>query len=498
MSGGTGFGITPQGFVAPQLTDLQTNLNQSLQSQIGADINTQAESFFGQLTGIMAFELSLVWQAMQDVYGSQTPDTAFGASLDNVGSLRGIPRLQAAPSIVQNVKLFGTNGTLVPAGTKFSVQNAPTSVFGSNGNVTLGAGQNCVQTLSFSTVPASGSWTVANEEQATGALAYNISASMLQTAIRTLPFCSGCVVTGNTTSGFTVTFAGPGTGGLMVQPQFTTTSTLLDGSSAAVTVVPAITQPGIDQADVNVTATATGPIIANAGTLNNIVTPVSGLTNVLNVTDAILGRNVESDNAYRVRMAEELQIAGAGTVEAIRAKLLAVPGVTSALVYENTSDITDLNGRPPHSFEAVVSGGTDADIAETIWLAKPAGIASFGEDSYVITDSQGQNHTIFFSRPELVNIYITANLTVNLNFPADGDSLIQEILLTYVNGLGQGVSVVVDPYLVAQLASIPGIDDATLLVGTAPSPTESNNIPIEAFQQAASQSGFIIVNSTEG
>jgi uncharacterized phage protein gp47/JayE len=500
MSGGTGFGVTPQGFVMPQLIDIQTGINQGLQANLGAGINVQPQSFFSQLSGPFAEALSLAWQAMQDTYSSQTPDTAFGASLDNVGALRGIPRKPASASVISNVKLFGTAGTPIPTGTtQFSVLNSPTSVFALSGAVTLGAGQSSIQTIMFPTVPVSGQWELGINGSGTVELAYNISAAMLQAAIQGLNFCSGCTVTGSVGAGFTIHFNGPGTGGLMVQPQFQILqTTLMNSVPTLVTPVTAITQAGIDQANVTVIATVTGPVIANAGTLTNIVTPISGLTNVLNIQDAVVGTNVETDNAYRARMNEELQIAGAGTVEAIRSKLLAVTGVTSALVYENTGDVPDAQGRPPHSFEAVVNGGSDADIAEAIWLAKPAGIATDGTSNYTITDSQGNTHVIHFSRPTNIDIYIIANLLVNDAYPAGGDALVNQILDNYINGLGQGVNVIVDPYLTAQLASIPGIDGATLLVGTAPDPTMSANIPIAAFQQAFTETIFIVVNSTPG
>src|SRR5579875_1925785 len=98
MSAGTGWGITEQGFVAQQLTDALDDIEQGLIAQFGANINLSPESFFSQISGIVAERLSLVWQAMQDVYNSQNPDTAFGASLDNIGALRGIPRLKASSS----------------------------------------------------------------------------------------------------------------------------------------------------------------------------------------------------------------------------------------------------------------------------------------------------------------------------------------------------------------------------------------------------------------
>jgi len=146
----------------------------------------------------------------------------------------------------------------------------------------------------------------------------------------------------------------------------------------------------------------------------------------------------------------------------------------------------------------VVSGAADADIAQEIWVTKPAGIATFGSSSYTITDTQGNTHVIRFSRPTKINIYIIANLLVNTNFPSGGQVAIQEIFANYINSLGQGNSVIVEPYLMAQLASVPGIDDAQLLIGTAPGPTLPDNITIAAFQEAFTQTDFIVVNTAPG
>ena len=497
MSSNTGWGITEQGFVMPQLSDIQAEINQALVNAFGAAINLQPSSFFGQISGIFAEREALIWQAMQDDYNSQIPDEAFGASLDNLGALRGIPRLKALASTIQNVRLFGTAGTLIPGTTtQFSVQNAPTSIFALNSPVTLVAGQSCVQRISFSAVPASGTWQIAINGDETSLMDFSATASDVQTQIQALEFCSGCTITGNYASGFTVTFNGAGTGGFMVQPQFTVSEDALeDSGSNPITVTTSITTPGIDQASVSVTAIATGPTVANAGTLNVIVTPVSGLTAVLSTQDASIGQNVETDNAYRARMNEELQIAGAGTVEAIRSRLLQVSGVTSALVYENTTDITDLFNRPPHSFECIVSGGDPATIAETIWLAKPAGIATYGNTSQVITDSQGQTHTIYYSLPTAIPVYIIANLTVDGNYPSNGDATVQSTLVVYVNGLGEGGELIVNPKMMASIAGIPGIQTAVLLVGTSPSPSTSNNITPTAYQYLQADTSRTTVNS---
>lgn len=489
-------GVTPQGFVMPQLTDVQADVNDTLKSKFGAGINLEPEAFFGQISGIWSERESNIWQAMQDVYNSQDPDQAFGASLDNVGALRGIPRLNARASTVQNYKLFGTAGTTIPGTTtQFAVANQPANVFALAATVTLVAGQNCIQTLTLTGVPVSGTFDlILNGSQVT--INWNDSAATIQTKIRTLNFASGCVVTGSLAGGLvTVTFAGAATGGLMVQPMFAVTNdSLVTSSPSAISVVPAITQAGIDQANVNLTATATGPIVANAGTLTTIATPLSGLTAGLNVQDAIVGMNVEEDNAYRARMAQEIQIAGAGTVEAIRAKLLQVPGVTSAIVFENYKKVVDFNGLPPSSFQAFVMGGTDEDIANAIWASKPAGIEPFGNVEFTITDSQGLQHQIFFSRPTQVLIYVTANLTVDLDYPSDGDATVKQALVDYINSLGQGKELIVIPKLISSIANIAGIQDAVLLVGTTAGPTLSDNIPISIQQIAVGDTGRVVVN----
>lgn len=488
------FGITQNGFSIPQLVDVLDQVNQALIATFGANIDLTPRSNFGQIAGVFSEREYLLWAAMQDGYNSQYPDTAFGVSLDNVGAISGIPRLGALPSVIQGVKLFGTAGTVVPGTTtQFMVQGSPIGIFQLDAAVTLLAGQSSIQHIAFSLVPTVGQWQLSLNGHTTTLLAYNANAAAVQTAIQALQFASGCTVTGDYTAGFTINFLGAGTGGFMVQPLFQVVFNTLESGITVVSVTPSMTQPGIDQASVNVTATSTGPILANAGTLNTIVTPISGLNGVLNVIDAVVGRDVETDNAYRARRAVTLQVAGAGTVEAIRSRLLALLGVTAVIVFENTTNIPDLDGRPPHSFEAIVQGGDTTAIANLLWQIKPAGIATDGSIPIVITDSQGQVHTIRFSRPTDLNIYVHLILTVDTNFPLNGDAAATQAIVTSGNALGIGTEVIVIPKLISSIAGIPGIQDAVLLIGLAPSPTLSDNILVAPNQIAVFDSSRINV-----
>lgn len=164
-------------------------------------------------------------------------------------------------------------------------------------------------------------------------------------------------------------------------------------------------------------AVTNGPIIANAGTLTQRDTLITGWTSVTNAADAELGSDVESDAAYRQRRVDELAAQGGGTAAGIRADLLQLDSVVAVQVIENTTDDVSVDGLPPHSFEAVVRSaiGSDDDdaIAQSIWGNKPAGVQAYGEVEVTVTDTQGVEHVIGFSRPTELAVYVALRLTTS-------------------------------------------------------------------------------------
>ena len=120
--------------------------------------------------------------------------------------------------------------------------------------------------------------------------------------------------------------------------------------------------------------------------------------------------------------------------------------------------VTTSGGRPPKSFEAVVEGGTDLDIANKIWQTKPAGIQTYGNTAVTITDSQGDSHVIYFSRATPVYIWVTVQLFLypSETFPANGQELVAQAILDYGNSLGIGTDVLLQRVL-AQIFQVPGI-----------------------------------------
>ena len=476
------YGITAAGFTRPRLVDIQQQIFDQLVLVFGAQINQLPESVFSQLVGAFSEREDLIWQAMEDVYNSQYPDLSFGVSLDNAAALTGAIRKGPLPSTVTGQLLFGVAGTLIAAGKQIAVLGSPTSVFATNNDVTLVAGQNCIQTLTPLRVPNAGHFNLSLGGQSTPDLPYTASAAAVQAALNALEFGAGITVTGSLATFFTITFDGDA--GLQAQDALVVGDNTLADGTGAITLAVTITQAGANQGQVNLTAVADGPTVAPAGELSQILTPVAGWNRTVNKTDAAVGRLTESDNTFKQRRREELQVAGDATVEAIRSKLLALTDVSAVIVFENDTMVDDISGRPPKSIEAMVEGGTDAEILQTVFDTKAAGIQAYGNTCGNVTDSQGQVHNICFSRPTAVPIYIKITITKNPSFPVDGVATIQQELAAFGNALGIGKEVVVTPYLISSIANVPGIEDAVLLIGTAPNPTLSDNIAIAANQVA--------------
>ena len=86
-------GLTPTGFDIRRLETIILAIRARLEASLGANINTGADSVFGQILGAFAPELSLVWEGFGDLYQAYNPDQAIGDQLDNIARLNGLTRL---------------------------------------------------------------------------------------------------------------------------------------------------------------------------------------------------------------------------------------------------------------------------------------------------------------------------------------------------------------------------------------------------------------------
>ena len=200
----------------------------------------------------------------------------------------------------------------------------------------------------------------------------------------------------------------------------------------------------IGTAQVFASARVNGEIEAIAGSLIIIDTPVNGWDSVINNTDAAIGRLAETDGELRGRRERSLSLSGQSSLASIISSVQGVSNVTFAGAVENVFDSIDVNGLPPHSFQAVVEGGTDEAVAQAIWEKKPAGIEAFGDVTVDVNDIFGNTHSVSFSRPIQVPIYINATVTFLSKVPDNAAQVLTDALLLFVSGglvSGQNIGV---------------------------------------------------------
>jgi hypothetical protein len=186
-------------------------------------------------------------------------------------------------------------------------------------------------------------------------------------------------------------------------------------------------------------------------------------------------------------------------VDSIRADLLLVSGILQAFCFENTGDVRDANGLPPHSIECIVDDGLtpipDATIAQTVWSGKPSGVATYGSSSAAVTDSLGNSQTVKFSRAVRRNVWFEIDITVNSTFPSDGITQVKnQIALLGQESLTLGVSVIAER-IKSYAFTVQGVTDVTALrLGFAAAPVGTSNLAIGGRERAVVDSSRILVN----
>jgi len=246
--------------------------------------------------------------------------------------------------------------------------------------------------------------------------------------------------------------------------------------------------PSIGYVDINIVAVnagANGNVSSN--TITKIVSPLIGLNSVTNLNETTGGQDEESDTNFRTRYANSTSSGSGSTTDAIRANVLKVTAVTDCIVKQNKTDST-VDGIPPHSIYVLVNGGDNTAIAQAILEKSPGGIDTYGSITVDVVDSQGITQHISFSRPSQVDIWIRVDVTTNSSFPADGDTQIQNEVLSYIGGIGVGESVKIYKINAAITSlNLNGIDDMTITLSTDGVTYEPNNIVMDSDKIAITE-----------
>lgn len=217
--------------------------------------------------------------------------------------------------------------------------------------------------------------------------------------------------------------------------------------------------------------------------------PPTGVQSVTNPNQTSGGVDRESDDNLRSRAQDELSNGMRATTRGLETRLLKTDGVISATVKPSEADT---------STECVVEGGTDQDVAQTIFDTKAAAEGTHGGTNGTsvtvqISRENGETEPITFSRPQTVTIYVDTTVATDGTFA--GQTQLKDNVVQYIGGilssadeeagdLKSGDDVIYTKVMQAILNTEGVTDVPSLNIGTSSSPTGTSNISIASTEVA--------------
>lgn len=197
----------------------------------------------------------------------------------------------------------------------------------------------------------------------------------------------------------------------------------------------------------NFACTTTGPVACPPNSLTTIYRAIPGWDNITNAGAGVLGRNVESRAEFETRRAASVALNALGTIPAIRASVLAVPGVLDAYVTDNSTAAAVTVGGVSIAAKSLfvsVSGGVAADVAKAIWRKKMPGCGYTGTTTIAVLDDNSgyalpyPSYSVTFTIPTALPIKFAVTISNSVGVPANALALVQAVILLAFSGSDGG------------------------------------------------------------
>ncbi len=453
-----GIFVTEDGFVKKTYDELKEEWETDFKAIFGEEVDLDSEGPVGQMVASFANRDVNIWDGAEEIYNSRDPNIAEGLSLDKIAAETGVLRQSETDTTIEAVFLYGDEGSVIPedASIKQSLGDYTDVEFLLDTEVTIskdnaryiqvtvddagGIGEAFTITIdstpyTFDTVTGSETGTEIALELLTLIEAGDFEGTVLQD-------------------------------GAVLDIQQTTTDFVI---AITTNITEDLLASGGD-----FTSDTAGPIPVTAGTLNTIVTPESGWDSVYNPVAGVTGNEEETDADFRIRRAQTLTTGNATDDAIILAISNNVVGVTAVSIESNRTDVT-VGVLPPHSFHVVVSGGDDDDIGQSIWDTQPSGIQSYGTTSVIVEDSEGNNQTVYFSRPTPTYIHVEVRRSFNdeETYPTDGDTQIKDNIVDWASENLTIGSDVIRQRLTIPIYDVPGIEDIEIELDNTENPGDA-------------------------
>lgn len=462
-------GVTNSGFQTKRLAEIITGLKANaipiFQDLVkpGETVDTSDSTTLGRLIGLIAPDLDELWQASHQVYQAFDPNSATGIALDNIVQYIGVSRRQGSPTVLR-ASVWGELGVFLPQGQVIRDQAGnrftSTTELAFSLNDVIGAGLKLNtfaegDNISFTIIVEEGVFTTAHT-----AVSGDTNTSVIE-ALKVVFDAHGisrvtCFTDGDT-----------------IYVENTDYFAFITVASTDKMYVAETKKRLIFNSDED------GDIPVEIDTVTTMLTPVYGWLSVTNEVTSEKGSLYETDEELRERFRVSKAVRANNTSEALYSQLLELRDVQAVRVYENMTDAVDTKGLPPHSFMGIVKGGSDVDIGEVVWNNKPLGIASFGNDTVTVRDSQNMERVVYFSRAAEVPVYVTIEISkTDSTFPDDGVEQIRDNVLGYLNNISTFGENVIYTRLFTPINQVQGHQVDLLQIGKSLGAMGTSNIPL--------------------
>lgn len=434
---GLTFGDDGTGFAVPTYAQIREALAVELRKLRGiANLQTQPGALFGDILDLVVMGCDIALQGAQDAVARTIFTAMRGVALDQfLADI--LERVQASQSTAV-VYAYGSAGSAFAAGTAVRTStNGP--AFNTDGAVVVPAAPAeayAVEIVNFSAGAYAGMAFFVNVD--------GTAVPVVANGFDTGETIRASLIAGVNALGQTQTAYAGGTSPqngrlamLVVEENGAGPFPLtVSGPITTIFSFAAIASP--------VTATATGPTLAPAGSLRYLSLP-AGMTGTTNIEAATPGRTRETDSQFRARHQVTQRGLGGGSPDAIRAIILSDAaigggGAAFCLVEYNSTDVIDTAGNLPHSVRVVVDAAADGQtVANALWKAKAAGDNTNGPELYQVLDAGVPPAPQDIRIDRLVDVFIAVDVAIQVgpDWPTLGaplDQLRQDIV-DYISAL---------------------------------------------------------------
>lgn len=190
--------------------------------------------------------------------------------------------------------------------------------------------------------------------------------------------------------------------------------------------------------NLNFQAANIGFIQVLANTINLPVTIIAGLTSVNNATTPYqIGADQETDAQLRLRRQASTAFPAQGFNQGLYAGLNQIVGLEEAVIYENDTSLTNIQGVPGHSIWVIVNGGSESDVGNAIYKYRNAGCGMRGATSLQITQVDGSIFTVYFDYAINQNLYVQMHVQSVNGGVIDETAITTGLVAQYLLGINQ-------------------------------------------------------------